>query len=115
MTPSKPWKSSQFSRKIVRKFANFAIYIMIYKKKLKGYCLLLLSLTTLLRFVGEYNYLIKLQTRKESESADLHQVSVAKLCYVNIILPFLTYFHVYPHAVAVYSEVFHDPCMQNLP
>ena len=29
MTPSKLWKSSQFSRKIVRKFANFAIYIMI--------------------------------------------------------------------------------------
>ena len=28
MTPSKPWKSSQFSRKIIRKFANYAIYIM---------------------------------------------------------------------------------------
>ena len=29
MTPSKPWKSSQFSRKIVRKLASYAIYIMI--------------------------------------------------------------------------------------
>ena len=29
MTPSKPWKSSQFSCKIVRKLANYAIYIMI--------------------------------------------------------------------------------------
>ena len=26
--PSKLWKSSQFSRKIVGKFANYAIYIM---------------------------------------------------------------------------------------
>ena len=30
MTPSKPWKSSQFSRKIVRKLASYAIYIYIY-------------------------------------------------------------------------------------
>ena len=29
MTPSKPWKSSQFSRKIVLKLASYAIYIMI--------------------------------------------------------------------------------------
>ena len=32
MTPSKPWKSSQFSRKIVRKFANYAIYIMMLQR-----------------------------------------------------------------------------------
>ena len=29
MTPSKPWKSSQFSCKIIRKLASYAIYIMI--------------------------------------------------------------------------------------
>ena len=37
MTPSKPWKSSLFSLKTIRKFANFAIYIMIGEKSSQKY------------------------------------------------------------------------------